>query len=61
MPNNQLEKEIFIIFKTGQPSNSLNSVKKNKKYEKRHSKSGVFAGGRRFTNISIWNRRNLKQ
>lgn len=28
MPNNQLEKEIFVIYKTDQPSNSLYSVKK---------------------------------
>lgn len=61
MPNNQLEKEIFVIYKTDQPSNSLYSVKKNKEYEKRHSRSGVFGGGRRFTSISIWNRSNLKQ
>lgn len=25
MPNNQLEKEIFVIYKTDQPSNSLHS------------------------------------
>lgn len=50
MSNNLLEKEIFVIYKTDQQSNSFNlqsaiinknSIKKSKEYEKRYSRSGV--------------------